>query len=493
MDWTSSLVLHLGDWSAGPGPLHRKLTAGLRTAIENGQLVPGTRLPAERRLAEALAVSRSTVVAAYERLHGEGWVERRQGSGTRIRLDALRQRAPRSGHVEGGTGALIFQRLIDGEGEVISLACATNAGSQAVADALAEVAAAEGHRLLGQSGYLPRGLPALRHGLAAYLTRNGLPSNGDEILITTGAHQALALAAALYVRPGETVVVESPSFPGCLDVFRAAGARLIAVPIDREGIRPDLLDAALSSASAALLYLMPTYHNPAGALLPEYRRRRIIEAAARAAVPILEDNALEGASLGAETPPPVAAFVGPQADGLPVLTVGSLSKSLWAGLRVGWVRAPEPVIERLVRLKAMADLGSDLFAQAVAARLVPDLESHIEARSVQLVAGLHRVEAGLAEQLPDWRWEQPDGGPSLWVRLPHGDAATFAQVGLRHGIEVVPGETMAPDGSHRDRLRVPYCFDPPVLDEMVNRLAASWAAYLTAGPGAREEPLAVVV
>ncbi|HSS10399.1 MAG TPA: aminotransferase class I/II-fold pyridoxal phosphate-dependent enzyme, partial [Acidimicrobiales bacterium] len=175
------------------------------------------------------------------------------------------------------------------------------------------------------------------------------------------------------------------------------------------------------------------------------------------------------------------------------LTVGSLSKSLWAGLRVGWVRAPEPVIERLVRLKAMADLGSDLFAQAVAARLVPDLETHIEARSVQLLGGLHRVEAGLAEQLPEWRWEQPDGGPSLWVRLPHGDAATFAQVGLRHGIEVVPGETMAPDGSHRDRLRVPYCFDPPVLDEMVNRLAASWAAYLTARPGARDEPLAVVV
>jgi DNA-binding transcriptional MocR family regulator len=189
----------------------------------------------------------------------------------------------------------------------------------------------------------------------------------------------------------------------------------------------------------------------------------------------------------------VGAFGGSDADGLSVLTVGSLSKSLWAGLRVGWVRAPQAVIERLVRLKAMADLGSDLVAQAVAARLVPDLETHLEARSVHLQGGLRRVEAGLQAQLPEWQWDEPDGGPSLWVRLPRGDATTFAQVALRHGIEVVPGETMAPDGGHRDRLRVPYCFEPPLLDEMVNRLAASWAAYLTAGSGARDEPLGLVV
>jgi DNA-binding transcriptional MocR family regulator len=496
MDWTngSTLVRQLGDWSAGPGSLHRKLTTGLRAAINSGQLPPGARLPAERRLAQALAVSRSTVVAAYERLQGEGWIERRQGSGTRVRPDAGRRRLPRSGHVEGGTGAMIFQRLIDGEGEVISLACATNLGSAAVADAFAEVAAGDTDRLLRHSGYIPRGLPALRHALAAYLSRNGLASTDDEILITTGAHQALALAAALYVRPGDAVVVESPSFPGCLDVFRAAGARLRAVPIDREGIRPDQLDIALSSAKSelpVLLYIMPTYHNPAGTLLPEYRRRRVIEAAARAAVPILEDNALEGASLGAETPPPVAAFVG--SDGTQVLTVGSLSKSLWAGLRVGWVRAPKEVIGRLVRLKAMSDLGSDLVAQAVAARLVPHLETHIEARSRQLQAGLHRLETGLRERLPDWHWDQPDGGPSLWVRLPRGDASTFAQVALRHGVEVVPGDTMAPDGGHRDRIRVPYCFEPALLDELINRLAATWSAYMMAGSAARNEPLPVVV
>jgi DNA-binding transcriptional MocR family regulator len=385
---------------------------------------------------------------------------------------------------------MIFQRLIDGEGELISLACATNSGSPAVAEALFDVAADHPERLLAQAGYIPRGLPILRRQLARYLTRSGLPTTEDELLITTGAHQALALATSLYVRPGDTVVVESPSFPGCLDVFRAAGARLSAVPIDREGVRPDLLDAALSSSSPALIYIMPTYHNPAGVMLSEYRRRRIAEAAQAAGVPILEDNALEGASLGATVVPPVALFGGSEA---PVLTVGSLSKCLWAGLRVGWVRAPVPEIDRLVRLKTMADLGSPIFDQAVAARLVDDLEGHIERRAQSLRAGLATLEAGLAARLLSWRWDRPDGGPSLWVQMGYGDASTFAQVALRHGVEVVPGETMAPDGGHRDRIRVPYCFDPPVLDEMINRLAAAWETYSTSAQGLREESLSVVV
>jgi DNA-binding transcriptional MocR family regulator len=488
----ADLAALLGDWSIGPGPLHRKLAGSLRAALADGDAPPGARLPAERQLARTLAVSRTTVVAAYDQLAAEGWLERRQGSGTRVSPSAAGRRLPRSGHVEGGTGHIIFQRLIDGEGELISLACAINPGSPAVAEALADVAADRPDRLLAQSGYVPRGLPALRRELARYLDRSGLPTTEDQLLITTGAHQALALASALYVRPGDTVVVESPSFPGCLDVFRAAGARLASVPIDEEGVRPDLLDATLASTTPALIYLMPTYHNPAGVMLSEYRRRRVVEAAAAGGIPVLEDNALEGASLGADVLPPIATFGGGGSNG-PVLTVGSLSKSLWGGLRVGWVRAPTPVIERLVRLKTMADLGSPVFDQAVAARLVPDLEAHIARRSIGLKAGLALVEAGLSTRLPGWRWQRPDGGPALWAQMGHGDASTFAQVALRHGVEVVPGETMAPDGGHRDRVRIPYCFDQPILDEMINRLARAWESYCTSPYGGREESLSVVV
>lgn len=488
----ADLAVLFGDWSIGPGPLHRKLADALRRTLDDGNVAPGVRLPAERQLARSLAISRTTVVAAYDQLAAEGWLDRRQGSGTRVSATAAGKRRPRSGHVEGGTGAMIFQRLIDGEGELISLACATNPGSPAVAEAIAEVAADHPERLLAHSGYVPRGLPALRRRLAEYLCRSGLPTTEEQILVTTGAHQALALASSLYVRPGDTVVVESPSFPGCLDVFRAAGARLASVPIDAEGVRPDLLEATLAASTPALIYLMPTYHNPAGVMLPEYRRRRVAEAALAAGVPILEDNALQGAGLGADVPPPVAAFVGSGSEA-PILTVGSLSKSLWAGLRVGWVRAPVPVIERLVRLKTMADLGSPLFDQAVAARLVMDLEGHIQRRAVLLRAGLATVESGLSTYLPSWRWDRPDGGPALWVQMGHGDATTFAQVALRHGVEVVPGETMAPDGGHRDRIRIPYCFDPPILTEMINRLARAWDSYTATTHRQREEPLSVVV
>jgi DNA-binding transcriptional MocR family regulator len=387
---------------------------------------------------------------------------------------------------------MIFQRLIEGDGELISLASATPSGAPAVTDAIAAAAADGADRLVAKTGYVPRGLPVLRRELARVVTRTGIPTGDEQLLVTTGAHQALALTAALYIRPGDTVIVESPSFPGCLDVFRAAGARLLAVPIDDEGLRPDLLEAALDATPASLIYVMPTYHNPAGVVLADYRRRRLAEAAAAAGVPILEDNALEGASLGHPTPPPVGAYAEPN-GAAPVLTVGSLSKSLWAGLRVGWVRAPAPVIDRLTRLKTMADLGSPLFDQAVAARLVPDLESHVAARSVALQAGLAQLEAALAGRLPSWRWNRPAGGPSLWVQIPQGDTATFAQVALRHGVEVVPGETMAPDGGHRDRLRIPFCFEPPVIDEMVTRLAAAWDTYTNSTAAWRQESPAVVV
>jgi DNA-binding transcriptional MocR family regulator len=483
--------VRLGEWSAGPGRLQHKLGAALREVLARSDLRPGDRLPPERKLADALLVSRTTVVAVYDLLAAEGWLERRRGSGTTLTARHRAAGVPSTGHVAGGTGSLLFDRLLDERDGTISLARATSPASNEVLQAAQRVLTGDGKDLLRQSGYQPRGLTVLRGRLAERLTRSELPTDERQLLITTGAHQALALIAASYLRRGDRVIVESPSFAGCLDVLRAAEVRLVPVPIDEQGVRVDAIKDALRDERAALIYVMPTYHNPAGVTLSEHRRRSLAEVASAAGVPILEDNALAGASLGGEPPPPIAAWADDRTRA-PVLSVGSLSKSIWAGLRIGWVRAPAAIIDRLARHKALADLGSPVISQLVAAELLPELDALIEARSAELRGGLARLEDLLRRRLPTWQWRTPDGGPSLWVRVPAGDTTTLSQLALRHGIELVPGSTMSADGGHREWLRIPYSFTPAELDLVVDRLARTWEAYTALfGTSTPEDPVVV--
>lgn len=489
---SGDLVATLGDWSVGAGPLYRKLADALAGAAADGVLLPGELLPAERRLAAALAVSRATVVAAYDELRGRGVLESRQGSGTRV--CAGLPAPPSDGRVRGGRGHVIFQRMIDGPGgDLISLTCAAKGGAQAVAEALDEVAREDLPALLADPGYHPRGLPALRAAIATHYTAGGLPTSDEEVLVTTGAHQALVLVADLYLAPRRCVVVEAPSWPGCIDVFQAAGARLRGVPLDAEGVEPSRLATALADEAPSLLYVMPTYHNPTGVLMSADRRRRVGELAARHRVPVVEDNAyagLAGTGPDGRVPAPLAVHAPAGAE---VLTVDSLGKSVWGGLRTGWVRAPRHIVDRLARRKALADLGSPVLDQALAARLLPRIAELTARRSAELTERLALLELLLRRHLPDWSWTRPAGGSALWVRLPGGlDAGTFAQVALRHGVEIVPGSAMDPDGGHDDHLRIPFTFEPEVLTALVRGLVG--AAEELARHGPRDDrPLRPVV
>jgi DNA-binding transcriptional MocR family regulator len=478
-----------GAWSEGPGPLHRKLSDAIRHAIEQGRLTAGERLPAERDLAVRLAVSRSTVVAAFDTLRGEGVLESRQGSGTRVRA------------VSAGSGPLpaneltlspVYRSLIETHDNVISLACAIFPAHPSVAEAMADVLTADGPKLLTQIGYAPAGLPELREALAAMLTHDGTPTEPDEVLVTTGAQQAVNLATQLFVRPGDAVVVESPSFAGTLDVFRWRGARLTPVPVDDDGVDVRAVRAAVSTARPAAIYVMPTFHNPTGALLAAHRRRALAALAAETGVPIIEDNALENCPLDDDRPPSIGAFADVAGPDATVLTAGSLGKAAWGGLRMGWLRGPRPVISRLAELKAMNDLGSPLFDQAVAARIVPQLDRLRSEHQAMLRRNLDLVSRLLLDVLPTWEWRRPKGGPSLWVRIPAGSASAYAQMALRYGVEVIPGDVMSPTGEEQRHLRFPYSAEPPVLEETVRRLARAWEAYRPADVGA-ERPRTVVV
>lgn len=460
--WAAPELLEvLGDWADRPGPMYQRLAAAIRAAVADGNLAAGERLPSERDLAKALAVSRATVVSAYDDLRAQSIVDSRQGSGTRVRKGVAPER---TGRVRGGTATAIVQRLIDTPVEMISLRNVTAPGLAALAEELRALVNEDLPEVLDESGYHPQGLPRLREAVADRYRAAGLPTTADQIVVTTGASQAITLATQLLLTRGSTVVVESPSWPGCLDVLRAAGVHLVGTPLDDEGIRPDLLARDLAAHRPALLYLMPNAHNPTGVAMSVPRRRQVADLAARHGVPVLEDSPDPGLD-----PLPLAAF-GAGAT----LTLGSLTKPIWGGLRIGWVRAPAEVAARLARLKALADLGSPVLDQALAARLLPRLDALVAESEPELRARREYLEVALAESLPGWRWRTPAGGTSLWIEMPGVDSVAFAQAALRHGVEVVAGAATDPSGAHDSFVRVGFNYPQETLAELVRRLRAAW-------------------
>jgi len=295
----------------------------------------------------------------------------------------------------------------------------------------------------------------------------------DQIVITTGAQQAISAAAACWVRPGDTVLLEDPTYPGAVSAFTAAGARLVGLPVDRHGVRVEALADALR-VHPALVYLQPTLHSPTGTVLAENRRREIAALIANARVPLVEDHALAGLCWE-RAPAPIAAH----ATDRPVAVVGSLSKLFWGGLRIGFIRAPEPVALRFARVKATHDLGSSAIGQVLAERLLRSrqLGAFIEERNRELRNRYSTLAGALRRELPSWTWTEPVGGLSVWVRLPTGAAEPFANVALRSGVAVATAEALSPSDAHPDRLRLSFSAPAPELIAGVDRLRGAWDRY----------------
>ncbi|MDF5753758.1 PLP-dependent aminotransferase family protein [Spongiactinospora sp. TRM90649] len=438
-------------------PYYRALAAGVRAAILDGRLPVGARMPAERHLAQALQVSRTTVSAAYDRLREQGYIESRRGSGSRTALPDPATLGPDN------------PWLARGDDGMLAMHCAAPAASTLLPEAVAQAAHDLPRYTLGV-GYDPLGLPALRAAVARRYTERGLATRPEQILVTSGAQSGIHLVMSLLVGQGDPVLVESPTYPHALDAARGHGARLVPVGITEDGWEPALLGEAMRQSGARLAYLIPDYHNPTGRLMDDAARAEVTAAAGRAGTTILADESWAEMGLpGSPTATPMAAFAGDDR----VITVGSASKLWWGGLRVGWIRATAERVCALAHLRAAVDIAGAPFEQLVATRLFERIEQAREERRRTLCASREALVTALRARIPSWDFRVPEGGGVLWVRLDGPVATSLAATASAHGVRLAPGPWFGVEGTLEGHLRLPYTQPPQVLAEAVERIAAA--------------------
>jgi DNA-binding transcriptional MocR family regulator len=455
----------LGRWSAADGPLYRLLAGRIGRLADVGSLPPGTRLPPERDLAAVLAVSRNTVAMAYQLLRDDGMAESRQGSGTRIVPHRV---TPAAVHRANG----FFTGMLETSAVSFDLSVATVECAPQVAAALDDPAsvlpAAARRALTAGTGYFPHGLPELRAAIADMLTaRHSLPTEPAQVIITTGGQQALDLLIRCEVATGHPVVTEDPTFPGALDALQRSGARVVGVPPGDVA----RLTAAVTAHAPSLVYLIPTHQNPVGSVLPADARDAVVGLARRRLdITFVDDLTLGELPLSdGGAPPPLAAL----APGAPnIVTIGSLSKLYWGGLRLGWARAPAGIADRLAVAKAAADLGSTAYQQGLAAALVAGRHDEIvKWRAEWLRPRYDAAVTALRAALPGWAWDPPSGGLTIWARLPGGlDSDAFAQAALRHGVAIVPGRLLSTSDSAGSHVRLAFTQPPEHLTAAIAAL-----------------------
>ena len=448
-------------------PRYHQVAGAVRSAVANGSFPIGMRLPAERDLARDLRISRTTVVAAYEQLRREQVVVSRRGSGTYVRggsptdwqslllvpSDQQGAKSSAASQVEFTAAAFTAKGILDRD---------------LVSRFNRELEDLETHH-----GYSVAGLPKLRSLIAQRLSRSHLPTTANQVMVTSGAQQAIHLVASLCVGNGEVALIEDPAWVGALDALKSQHANIRSIPVDRAGGDVDVVAAVAARQRVRLIYTSPSFQNPTGAQLSDDRRRTLASAVKEFGIALIEDNTLTELSLGGEELPPVAAY-SREAE---IYTIGSLSKVMWGGLRIGWVRASEEAITRLIQLKLVFDHGTSLISQALAIAALQDFDSIRRARIDRARSNLGVLEKALNARLPQWSWQHPAGGLCIWVRLPRGNAAEFALLADRHGVRVVPGTVASASHSHGDCLRLPYASDPTLLVQGVDRLSHAWVEY----------------
>jgi len=455
-----------------PIPLYEQIEQHLRQGILNGSLAAETRLPASRQLARDLGVNRITVENAYAALETDGLVYSRVGSGTYILPPGPQPKVQKPGGEiswplwqqnlpERGLGARAVveeMRLAVAHPDPISFSGGISDSHLFPADEFRKVLQAvmrrDGIEALDYGDR--RGFTPLRETIAHILASQGLQTSPENVLITAGSQQALALVSQLLLEPGDTILVENPTYSGALDLFRALNFKIISVPVDGQGMQVDLLEKQLQQHHPKLIYTIPNFHNPTGTCLGSARRQQLIVLSERYNVPILEDDFVGDLRYEGRALPALKALD----PGGQVIHVSTFSKMLMPGLRVGFLVADGPIYDRLVKYKRVNDLATSSLIQRALHDYVTvgRYQAHLR-RSSQIfhkrrdamLAAIHRY---LGSEI---RLDPPQGGLFIWLRLPEAVCADeLLPIAIREGVDFMPGSSFfsenQPDGKNWLRL-----------------------------------------
>ncbi|MCC6435167.1 MAG: PLP-dependent aminotransferase family protein [Acidimicrobiales bacterium] len=452
------IAARLAGWSEAPhGTLAQRLAHALRQAIAAGLIGDGSRLPPERVLGSSLAVSRSTVTAALDELRGEGLLVSRRGSGTVVSHPVADHPpgARLAGHFEGRSGIDLL------------------AGNPADASHLPPLTIDVAALLAGGSGPAasPLGLGVLRTALARRHTEQGWPTRSDQIHVTSGAHHAIAVVLGTLAGPGIGVGVEDPGYPGLFDILDELGLAAVSLALDDDGIVPASLDRVLRSGALQVVYLQGGPHNPTGRVSSEARVAELADIFDRHPdVIVVEDRTLADLAYGDGPAPELA----PRCRRATVVSVGSFSKVAWAGLRLGWLRAPEPLVERTRLHRLARDLGSSVPSQLLAAELVGHLDGLGARRRAMLEPAAVAARQLLADEIPQWRAQAPQGGSVLWLDTGLLDTDPFVALARHHGVNIAAGSIARADRRPDPHVRI--CVDRPwsQVELGIRRLADAW-------------------
>jgi DNA-binding transcriptional MocR family regulator len=441
----------------GHGSLAQRLAFGIRRLVEAGLLDSGAPLPPERRLAAELAVSRSTVTAALDILRADGLIASHQGRGTVVvgyDLAAAASNRMADTFVVGAGG---IDLAVGNPADVSHLP----AVSVDIADLLASGAGV---------GFQPLGLPALRQAIAELHTASGLHTGVDEVHVTSGAHQAISLVLGALTSRRESVALVEPGYPGVFDIIDGLGAGVVPMHTDGAGIVPESLVAALADPTVKVVYLQGGPQNPTGLVTPPGRLRALAAVLDEHDATVVEDLTLSELAYAGRP----AAEMAHLCRRATVVSIGSFSKVFWGGLRVGWVRAPIPIIDRTLHRRLGIDLGVPTPSQLLCMVLLPHLAEITARRRAFLAVHTRQAVSLLRAEVPEWEPCIPAGGSVLWVGTPLVDTTPLVQIAHRHGVHVAPG-SMARHHRRPDS-HVRICVDRPwpLVEAGLGRLVAAW-------------------
>lgn len=445
-------------------PLYIQLRDQLRSLVHAGDLRPGDRIPASRELAQILGVHRTTVANAYAELESEGLIQGHVGRGTFIRSNGngLKITPPAPPTLNGNGDGLRWELLFaDERSEEVLTRLTASAPEDALSFVMARpaeeffpvddmqkccdaVLRRDGHEILNlgaSDGYGP-----LKEALLELLHGDGIPAKDETLLITDGCQQALDLIAKAFVRSGDTVILENPTYPGASAVFNGVRARCLGVPVRTHaepgspmGIDLEALESTLTANRVKLLVLTPDFQNPTGTSMPVASRRRVLELASRYQVPIVEDHIYARLHSGDERLPSLKQL---DRSNL-VIHIDSFAKVAFPGLRVGWIVAHPVAIERLRLVKQMTDLHTDQLAQAALAEFLRRglFQKHLSRMRKIYADRFNALDEALRKNMPEGvRWVRPGGGMAVWLELPAGFDASELMIHARErGVLFAPG------------------------------------------------------